>query len=283
MGKIKQITLIFLLSVITVGLVFSSGSALAFDGSATEGQDIFKAGYIEVVGESEAGQRRYAAIRAATVVAQRNLLEELKGVRVQGDTTIADGMLESDIVKSQVSGFLKGAKACGRTYHAQERYAEVCLRLYLKGHGGVYSSLYNTLKDQKIVAKDEETPIPAKVAENVVGESDFDAVIVMMSGLSFKPAVVNRILNSKDEVVFDPSQVVNAILVERGTGGFTNQEGKAKGLLASWNGLRPLVVNAVDTKQGTDAVISDSDAATLLSADQKNSFLSQAKVVFVIN
>ncbi|MBF0357336.1 MAG: hypothetical protein HQL70_01940 [Magnetococcales bacterium] len=283
MDKVKQTPLIFLLYILSISLVFGSGSALAFDGSVTEEQDIFKSGYIEAIGESEAGQSRYAAIRAATVVAQRNLLEEMKGVRVQGETTIADGMLQSDIVKNQVTGFLRGARLCGRTYHPQERYGEVCLRIYLKGHGGMYSSLYKTLKDQKIVTTDEEAPIPVKDAHNVMVDSDFDGVIIMMSGLSFKPAIVNRILNNKGEVIFDPSRVVNAILIERGTGGFTNQEGKAKGLLASWNGLRPLVINAVDTKQGTDAVISDSDAATMLSADQKNSFLSQAKVVFVIN
>ena len=273
-----------------LGLIFSPKIVLAFEKSDTEDQGIFEAGYIEVVGESEAGQRRYAAIRAATVVAQRNLLEELKEIRVQGDTTIADGMLQNDVVRSQVKGFLRGAKLCGRTYHAQERYAEVCLRLYLNGRGGVYDSLYKTLQEVKIVGETEEVlsspqPVipPSSIKTVVTENANFDGVIIEMAGLPFKPAIVNRILNKKGEILFDPSKVVNSILIERGTGGFTNQLGKAKGLLASWDGMKPLLIQAVDTKQGTDAIIGDDDATRLFASDQKNSFLSQAKVVFVIN
>ena len=286
----KQAPVGLILFLLVLGLMFTPRAGLAFEKAVVEDQGIFEAGYIEVVGESESGQRRYAAIRAATVVAQRNLLEELKGVRVQGETTIADGMLQNDVVRSQVKGFLRGARLCGRTYHAQERYAEVCLRLYLRGQGGVYDSLYKTLQDEKIVGAMEEVPSspqpstpPSSINTVVTEKADFDGVIIEMAGLPFKPAIVNRILNRKGDILFDPSKVVNSILIERGTGGFTNQLGKAKGLLASWDGMKPLLIQAVETKQGTDAIIGDDDAARMFASDQKNSFLSQAKVVFVIN
>ena len=292
MDYIKQTAFGLLLFIVAFSLAITPRAGSAFEKSVVEDQKIFEAGYIEVVGESETGQRRYAAIRAATVVAQRNLLEELKGVRVKGDTTLADGMLQNDTVQSRVKGFLRGARSCGRTYHAQERYAEVCLRLYLKGQGGVYDSLYQTLQQEKIISTNDNVilspqPVtPPSSIEKVINPTtaaNYDGVIIEMAGVPFKPAIVNRILNKKGDVLFDPSKVVNSILIERGTGGFTNQLGKAKGLLASWNSLKPLLIQAVESQNGTDAIIEDNDAAQMFTSDQKNSFLSQAKVVFVIN
>ncbi|MBF0194800.1 MAG: hypothetical protein HQL71_09585 [Magnetococcales bacterium] len=289
MRNIKQISIGLCSFVLALCLIFTPKSGLAFEGSV-ETTDIFAKGYIEVIGESESGQRRYAAIRAATVVAQRNLLEAIKEIRVEGETTVADGMLQNDAVRSRVAGFLRGARVCGRKYHAQERYGEVCLRVNLKGNGGVYASLYNTLEQEKIVTTGGDAPLSPqpvmpenaiKVDSNV--NDSYDGVIIELAGHSFKPAIVNRILNQKGDILFDPSKVINSILIDRGTGGFTNKLGKAKGLLASWNGVKPLMINAVGTRQGTDAVISNRDAKTLFAADQNNSFLSQAKVVFVIN
>jgi hypothetical protein len=289
MRNLKQIFIGLLPFILALGMIFTPKTGLTFAGSV-QGQEIFEKGYIEVVGESEAGQRRYAAIRAATVVAQRNLLEAIKEIRVEGETTVADGMLQNDTVRSRVTGFLRGARICGRKYNSQERYGEVCLRINLRGNGGVYDSLYKTLEREKIVTTSGDAPLspqpimPANSMQVDSGvSSNFDGVIIELSGHSFKPAIVNRILNKKGDILFDPSRVINSILIERGTGGFTNKLGKAKGLLATWNATKPLMINAVDTKQGTDAIISDEDAKTLFAADQSRSFLSQAKVVFVIN
>ena len=49
------------------------------------------------------------ACRAALVDAQRNLLESLQGVRVEGITIVENLMVQSDIVKSSVQGTLQGA------------------------------------------------------------------------------------------------------------------------------------------------------------------------------
>lgn len=252
--------------------------------------EAFEVGYIQVTGESDSGQRRYQAIRAATVVAQRNLLEVFKGVHIQGDTTVSDGMLHSDTVRNHVEGFLRGFKTCGQKYDSAEKYATVCLRLYLNGRGGVYDTLYPTLKKTNVLpdlpdspTEIAPTPPPPSVSVPAALVARNDGIIIELAGLVFKPAIVNRILNEKGEILFDPSRVVNSILVERGTGGFTSQLGKAKGLLASWGGMEPMIIKAVETRHGTDVVISSEDATRLFAADQKTSFLSQARVVFVIN
>jgi hypothetical protein len=49
------------------------------------------------------------ACRAAVVVAQRNLLEIVKGVRVESETLVEDFMLKSDVIRTAVSGVIQGA------------------------------------------------------------------------------------------------------------------------------------------------------------------------------
>lgn len=257
----------------------------------TDPNQIFEEGYIQVVGYSEAGQSRYRAVRAATVIAQRDLLETFKGLSIEGETTVNNGMLENDRVATRVQGFLRGAEKCGVKYDAQEGHAEVCMRLLLRGRGGAYDVIYPLLKQANLVADAPVVIRPTPVTSQPQGpaappaatQPPHDGLVIEMTGLTFKPAIVNRILNDKGEVLFDPSKIVNTILVERGCGGFTNQVDKAKGLLASWGSQSPKVIQAKEARKGTDAVVSKEDAALILNADQEKSYLSQAKVVFVIN
>ncbi|XOV88780.1 MAG: LPP20 family lipoprotein [Pseudomonadota bacterium] len=57
---------------------------------------------------------RLMACRAAVVDAQRNLLESIQGVRVEGTTIVSDMMVESDVIKSSVDGVLRGARMVDR-------------------------------------------------------------------------------------------------------------------------------------------------------------------------
>lgn len=54
------------------------------------------------------------ACRAATVDAQRNLLETVQGTRITSVSTVNNFMLQSDEVTSSVEGVIKGARVIGR-------------------------------------------------------------------------------------------------------------------------------------------------------------------------
>jgi len=270
---------------------------------------IFEEGYIQVVGISEEGQSRYRAVRSAEVVAQRELLETIQGLHLSGETTIKDGMLQSDVIRTRVQGFLRGAVKCGYKYHPNRGYAEVCLRLYIRGKGGMYDIILPLLKDQgltpsylpeykpEMVVK-EMPSMPkaehkAEIPEPMEGKKPevaapsqlkevFEGLIIDVRDYAFKPALVNRIITNKNEVIFDPSKIVSNILVERGCGGFTTDLGKAKALLASWGAKNPMIIKAVGVYKATDAKVSPDDAATIYVHDQKANFLAQANVVFLL-
>jgi hypothetical protein len=273
--------------------------------SVTDSDSAFQQGFVQVVGMSEEGQSRYRALRAAQVVAQRDLLEALQGLTLTGATSVKDGMLESDEIRTSVEGFLKGATKCGEKYHSTHRYAEVCMRVNIRGRGGVYETLLPLVKEDRLVKEKKPAYQPsneeitqAKVnmesAEASTGEvkpevaapteieNPHDGLIIDARGFQFRPALVNRIVTDKDQVVFDPSKILSNVLVERGCGGFTTDDGKAKALLDTWGSKNPMLIRCVDVANFTEAKISQDDAAAVYVHDQKSNLLAQARVVFLL-
>lgn len=248
-------------------------------------------GYIQVIGESEAGQSRYKALRAATVVAQRDLLEIIKGINVSGNTTVVDGMLEKDEINTSVQGMLKGATRCGKKYDTTDRHAEVCMRVNLKGANGVYTTLLPLIKGSSLTPPEgpvytPRTDMPvtpqSMPVQPVKVEITHDGLIIDVTNHSFRPALINRILSEKEEIIFDPSKIESSILVERGCGGFTNDPGKAKALLSTWGCENPVSVKASGVLRSTDVKVTVDDASLIYENNQKNNFLPEAKVVFVL-
>jgi hypothetical protein len=324
-------------------LLLALTAVVLFAGSAVAGEkivevvnadEVFQKGYIQVIGESEAGQSRYRAKRAAEVVAQRRMLEIFQGLRLSGQTTVRDGMLASEKVKTTVDGTLRGAVPCGESFDRTEGYARVCLRLNLHGHDSVYSAFDEIIlkepkelkireipafkpekvqeipsipmpaikekteevekpevKEEKPAITEEKTevaetpvqttePVSEKIQEAVA--TPVDGIIVDVRDFDFKPALVNRILTEKNEVLFDPSKVLNQVLIERGCGGYTTDLQKARALLDSWGSKSPMVLKGKTVQNVTDAVVSVEDASTVFAYDQKYNLLAQARVVFVL-
>lgn len=77
-------------------------------------------------------QARAMAVRAAQVVAYRNLLEIIKGVRVDSETVVENFMTKSDIIRTRVDGIVKGARIV-RTQYMSDGSVEVQLAMPLAG------------------------------------------------------------------------------------------------------------------------------------------------------
>jgi hypothetical protein len=59
---------------------------------------------------ANAAQARLMTERAAKVDGYRNLLEQAYGLQVTGSTTVRDFVTQSDVVRTQVDAFIRGAK-----------------------------------------------------------------------------------------------------------------------------------------------------------------------------
>ena len=160
------------------GVNWTNGSAVA------EGAGLAKPG-------TPPSLAKMMACRAALVDGQRNLLESLQGVRVEGITMVDKLMLESDLIKSSVEGTLKGAVMTSRRPQA-DGTCEVTLTAPIAGNFA--RDIYQT-----VLAPNEQSSTPIKSAiqqalfstiDSVLGavassaqanESDIDTVVAQLT------------------------------------------------------------------------------------------------------
>jgi hypothetical protein len=260
-------------------------------------QEAMTDGYILVVGQGlpmaggTPARQRMTAIRAAEVAAYRRLAEIVDGVYVSGQTTVRECALESDVVKTAVSGLIKGARKVHEEWNPVDGVAVVFMRIGVRGPDGVaetlYSSYINAAPGKALLRTAVYTPpavveaAPAAVKPAAPTEQH-DGLIIDARELGFQPALINRIYSSNGEALYDPSKVSQKILVEQGAGEYTNTIEKARAALEARGARAPLVVKATGLKTMADLNISDEDVLRIYAADQKSNFLASAKVAFVL-
>jgi hypothetical protein len=84
------------------------------------------------VNAANSAQARAMAERAATVVAQRNLLEVVQGVRVDAATLVEHHLVQNDVVRTRVMGIIKNVRPI-RMQHLPDGSVEVTVGLALSG------------------------------------------------------------------------------------------------------------------------------------------------------
>jgi len=227
------------------------------------------------------GQKEIMALRAAKVVALRELAEVLSGVRVSGETCVQDAAARSDQVKATVDGLIKGAEVVQESYDEHKEIATVYLRLGLDGPSGLTESLLPAILEQKAVDVPALKPFVPAAPPAAAGEVA-DALIIDATGKNFRPALINRVLANDGNVLFEPSKIPPEILAKKGCGDYTSDVGKAKAIAASHGAKHPMIVKAAGVVRSTDAQVSADDAAVIFRANQQTNFLEGAQVVFVL-
>ncbi len=241
--------------------------------------------YGEAVGNPEhrtAAQREMMAKRAAVVTAQRALMEYLEGFVMVGTTLVKDGMAQDDLIVSVVAGFVKGSQVVFQEYNKDADTAIAVIKLGMYGPKGFASSFYEKMSsDPKLKEALKTDKAPFK-AEAVKLDTAYDGLIIDATSQNFRPALINRIFATKGDVLYDPAKISQKVLVEQGCGDYTNSIDKAKAALATRGVKNPLVIKASGAVTSADLQVTDDDAVTIYSANQKGSFLAAAKVAFVL-
>ena len=250
----------------------------------------FVDGHIVVGGEglpskdaTTRGEKRLTAQRAAEVVAYRNLAQFLDGVAVVGTSTTEGLALRYDVIRTAVTGFIKGAQIVYKDYNDQDETALVLVKVGMTGPASFGELMYNKILGDPTIANTVRAGVkPPEKMKPLPLDEPYDGLIIDATGENFRPALINRIYTLKGEVLYDPSKVEQKILVEKGCGEYTNSVEKARAALGSRGVKNPLVVKAAGTGTPTDLTVSDDDAVKIFSADQKAGFLTGAKVAFVL-
>lgn len=246
---------------------------------------------ILVVGEGvpkkgvSGGQKKLTAITAAKVVAQRRLAELLEGVAVVSETTVKDSELVSDVIKTAVTGFIKGSQPVIQEWNEKEETALVILKLGVNGPKSFAAVMYEKILTEPKIKKELEKPAyvpPADVPLPAAAPQAYDGLIIDATDQTFRPALINRIFNTKGEVLYDPAKISQKVLVEQGCGEYTNSVDKARAALGKRGVRNPLVVKASGTVSPSDLQVSDDTAVQIFAAGQASPFMADARVAFVL-
>jgi hypothetical protein len=136
----KTVVVLMVLTALAVATAFGQtgnpGDAVEKSGSGeinwTSGE-VFATGIgVPPAQAVNAAQARAMAQRAAVVVALRNLLEIVKGVRVDSETVVENFMTTSDVIRTRVDGIVRGARVV-KTEYMSDGAVEVLVAMPLRG------------------------------------------------------------------------------------------------------------------------------------------------------
>jgi len=161
--------------ILLVIFFFSTFSLKTFAQEKNQGQINWVDGYISAVGQGTAtpsGNKvkdQLRAIRAATILAQRALLETLKELKIDSQTKVQNKMAQEDVVNTRIEGTIQGAQVVKQNvrWEGETPIVTVEMRICLGGIGTCKSekSIINTLAlDQK----NEPPDVPQQRLDDVV-------------------------------------------------------------------------------------------------------------------
>ena len=263
-------------------------------------------------------QARIMAERAARADALRNLLESVKGVRVDAETTVEDYTTKSDRVMTRVSGIVIGAREVGKRY-LSDGAVEITMEINLTGEllavmlqelPPLNMPLMPTpslppiqkpapppkpspvippvqkpslppppVEEKKVPATPE---VPAKVDEKLdLKKLEYTGLIVDARKLNLRPALIPKILNQKGELVYSQQSLDQRDLIKMGLVGYAKDvDAAAKNQRVT---AEPYVIpgmNATGDKK-TDVIISDREAQIVLTTAPYTGYLKNGRVMIV--
>ena len=210
---------------------------------------------------------RIGAERAAKADALRNLLETVKGVRIDSQTLVVNAMTQNDTIRTQVQGIVKGARVVN-TKFLSDGGVEVTIEV------GMAGPLTQTL-----------IPPQSFGTQNVpkTGDAVYTGLIIDSRGLELRPAMAPKVLDEDGKEVYGSAFVSQEWATKFGVMGYAKDlDGAKKNDRVTAN---PLVVKAVKVTGvgSSDLMIRNADAQGLRDMTKNLSFLEQCRVLAVVD
>ena len=275
-------------------------------------------GYIVCDGESAEGQSSFAARLAAKVIAQRNLLEVVKGVQIDSEITIEDGMQTSDVISSRVQGVVRGGQIIANRYDSSKKSAVATIKLQMGkdllsallsdptklswnekidelwhnfsiisvAHASSYTpkerdTIQKLLKDMRTQGNSVGVSYLEGVLETM-NEENYTGILIDVSELvSFKKAMIVRLVDETGNEVYPAKLVNKKMLMKRNTSvGYMFGVEDARKNKRIFDKPLEIKVSSVYKNKRSNIVI-DKEQLVMFNALDK-ALLKKAKIVLVL-
>jgi hypothetical protein len=221
-------------------------------------------------------QAKEMAKSAAWAVALRNLLEAVKGVRVDSMTLVKNFVMTNDEVRTRVEGMVKGAKLV-KEQEMPDGSFETTVEMKLTGD---FSSVVLPKPSPRT------DPLPQYKKPVVDGHpvsKSYSGLVVDARGTGAHTALAPRILNEQGDEAYSVAYVEQRDVAEQGIAIYVPDlpSAQANPRVTS----TPLLVKALRAtgNNRTDLVVSDADVQTIHGVPDHFKFLKLAKVLVILD
>jgi len=257
-------------------------------------------------------QARLLAERAALSDARRNLLEVLKGVRVDSMTSVESHMLKSDQIRLSAEGFIQGSTELkDQRRYLSDGAIEVTVAMNLTGDFLVL--MFSLPKELKItkpivtekpplqpppalpekklvpllerpkVAVPERPLLETKPSPPLADLPKFTGLVVDTRGLNIRAALIPKILNENGEELYRGQYVPHEKAAQNGLALYSRDLTAAQ--TNPRVGKNPLTVKGFKVKAETpsDIILSAEESKKVFPFTQKGTFLEDCRVMIVLD
>ncbi|MDR1742066.1 MAG: hypothetical protein LBR38_09555 [Synergistaceae bacterium] len=241
-------------------------------------QNYIESSGVGVVPKGSSGaQAKALARRGAIVDLQRNLLEFMRGVQIDGRTTL-DNFMADDLVRSEVSGMIKNVELLdgewdGESYTMHGRIKLPQIRVMVASAPAIKQEVYGAGPDITINidnAEPEPTEAPKK--------AKYTGLIIDARHLQLVPSMTFNVYDGRGKPVYGMNFVKQENYLQSGLCAYYNNINYAKG--EAYVASNPIVAKAVRLASGNvDIVISNADAGRVRASSYD--FRRECKVIVV--
>jgi hypothetical protein len=227
-------------------------------------------GYVSAIGEgttSQTGNKlkdKLRALRTATLLAQRALLETVKGIRIDSHTRVENIMLKEDVINSRVEGVIYGSEIVKQDvqWEGEVPIATVEIRVCLSEGGSCKSgkSILSALDlDQKI----EPPNVPPQKFDETVGKQY--TMMPKIQGIIYDSSktVTGMVLNLQGRIF---ERVILPVVITTG-------EGDKRFTVYSAKSVEPQIIRTYGVVRYADSV----------EQAQKNPYLGDNAVIVPVS
>jgi len=264
-GKMFVFLLIFVLNISAVN------SELGRVEWTKNGPIVYSKGIGAINPQMPMAVQRPAVIEAAKVVGLRNVLEIIKGININSETTVENHMLSDDIIVKSAQGKIKNYEV-GEPHYYSDGTVEVEIKVYLYQN----KELMKDLLPMKDIGKKD-------LKKSSKSSDAYTGIIVDCSDFTLLPALTVNVKDESGDELYSPSIAKEDYIFQmEGMVAYTSTVEQAKEL-SDRVGKNPIVVSALKVvgENSTDVVISSKDLNKILGNKKNISALQECRVIFV--
>ena len=219
------------------------------------------------------------ARRAARIDGARNLLELIQGVNLDSTTSLKNAMAQSDTVTVNMNGVLQSLREVGQPKYFSDRTVQIKVSASLRAV--VPAEL--VYGDSGGAPRMLEAPGSVPVGGMVNPAVSYSGLIIDARGTGVLPAMAPKVFDPDGREVYGSAYVSREWAVTQGVVGYvkTIEAARADDRVKG----SPATVKAVEAKGANkaDLVISKTDADTIRAIAQRQNFLSEGRVMVVLD